>query len=84
MKLSLIQSVGLIAKAISECVKKQGYVFSRKQELVTVMLVSKQSFQFVKASHKCLAADTTAIVFSSLFLLSTLVRILSRQSQLIH
>ncbi|KAM4581297.1 maestro heat-like repeat-containing protein family member 1 isoform 1-T1 [Odontesthes bonariensis] len=38
MKLSLIQSVGLIAKAISECVKKQGYIFSRKQELITVML----------------------------------------------
>lgn len=40
MKLSLIQSVGLIARAISECVKKQGYIFSRKQELITVMLVS--------------------------------------------
>ncbi|XP_013858806.1 maestro heat-like repeat-containing protein family member 1 isoform X2 [Austrofundulus limnaeus] len=38
MKLSLIQSVGLVAKAISECVKKQGYIFSRKQELITVML----------------------------------------------
>ncbi|XP_061572342.1 maestro heat-like repeat-containing protein family member 1 [Cololabis saira] len=38
MKLSLIQSVGLIAKAISECVKKQGYIFSRKQELINVML----------------------------------------------
>uniref|UniRef100_A0A8C4D9K4 Maestro heat-like repeat family member 1 n=1 Tax=Dicentrarchus labrax TaxID=13489 RepID=A0A8C4D9K4_DICLA len=38
MKLSLIQSVGLIAKAITECVKKQGYVFSRKQELINVML----------------------------------------------
>ncbi|XP_054898054.1 maestro heat-like repeat-containing protein family member 1 isoform X1 [Poeciliopsis prolifica] len=38
MKLSLIQSVGLIAKAISRCVKKQGYIFSRKQELITVML----------------------------------------------
>ncbi|XP_077577113.1 maestro heat-like repeat-containing protein family member 1 isoform X1 [Stigmatopora nigra] len=37
MKLSLIQSVGLVAKAISECVKKQGYVFSRKQELIAVM-----------------------------------------------
>ena len=44
MKLSLIQSVGLIAKAISECVKKQGYIFSRKQELITVMLVSSESF----------------------------------------
>ena len=43
MKLSLIQSVGLIAKAISECVKKQGYIFTRKQELITVMLVSSES-----------------------------------------
>ncbi|XP_028280603.1 maestro heat-like repeat-containing protein family member 1 isoform X3 [Parambassis ranga] len=43
MKLSLIQSVGLIAKAISVCVKKQGYIFSRKQELITVML------DFIKA-----------------------------------
>lgn len=42
MKLSLIRSVGLIAKAISACVKKQGYVFTRKQELVNVMLVSSQ------------------------------------------
>ncbi|XP_061676018.1 maestro heat-like repeat-containing protein family member 1 isoform X2 [Syngnathoides biaculeatus] len=37
MKLSLIQSVGLVAKAISECVKKQGYAFSRKQELIAVI-----------------------------------------------
>lgn len=44
MKLSLIQSVGLIAKAISECVKKQGYVFTRKQELINVMLVSHLLF----------------------------------------
>uniref|UniRef100_A0AAV2MBF0 Uncharacterized protein n=1 Tax=Knipowitschia caucasica TaxID=637954 RepID=A0AAV2MBF0_KNICA len=43
MKLSLIQSVGFIAKAISECVKKQGYVFTRKQELITTML------DFIKA-----------------------------------
>ena len=42
MKLSLVQSVGLIAKAISECVKKQGYVFSRKQEIINVLLVSSQ------------------------------------------
>lgn len=40
MKLSLIQSIGLIAKAISQCVKKQGYIFTRKQELINVMLVS--------------------------------------------
>lgn len=44
MKLSLIRSVGLIAKAISACVKKQGYVFTRKQELINVMVVSSQSF----------------------------------------
>lgn len=42
MKLSLIRSVGLIAKAISACVKKQGYVFTRKQELINVMVVSSQ------------------------------------------
>lgn len=47
MKLSLIQSVGLIAKAISQCVQKQGYVFSRKQELINVMLVSSQFSQCV-------------------------------------
>uniref|UniRef100_A0AAR2IQV4 Maestro heat-like repeat family member 1 n=1 Tax=Pygocentrus nattereri TaxID=42514 RepID=A0AAR2IQV4_PYGNA len=39
MKLSLIQSVGLIAKAINTCVRKQGYMFSRKQELMGVMMV---------------------------------------------
>lgn len=44
MKLSLIQSVGLIAKAISKYVKKQGYVFTRKQELINVMVVSMQPF----------------------------------------
>ncbi|KAM6967979.1 maestro heat-like repeat-containing protein family member 1 [Aplochiton taeniatus] len=38
MKLSLVQSVGLIARAISECVRRQGYVFTRKQELMGVML----------------------------------------------
>ncbi|XP_068612025.1 maestro heat-like repeat-containing protein family member 1 [Brachionichthys hirsutus] len=43
MKLSLIQSVGMIAKAIRECAKKQGHFFSRKQELITVML------DFIKA-----------------------------------
>lgn len=65
MKLSLIQSVGLIAKAISECVKKQGYVFSRKQELITVMLVSSQS---LKTSHICFITDTTRMVLWCLLL----------------
>uniref|UniRef100_A0A672KBV2 Maestro heat-like repeat family member 1 n=1 Tax=Sinocyclocheilus grahami TaxID=75366 RepID=A0A672KBV2_SINGR len=35
----LIHSVGLIAKAISKSVRKQGYLFSRKQELMGVMMV---------------------------------------------
>lgn len=39
MKLSLIHSVGLIAKAISSSVRKQGFQFSRKQELMGVMMV---------------------------------------------
>ncbi|XP_062320743.1 maestro heat-like repeat-containing protein family member 1 isoform X1 [Osmerus eperlanus] len=43
MKLSLIKSVGLIAKAIGVCVRRQGYMFTRKQELMGVML------DFIKA-----------------------------------
>uniref|UniRef100_A0A671LPS1 Maestro heat-like repeat-containing protein family member 1 n=1 Tax=Sinocyclocheilus anshuiensis TaxID=1608454 RepID=A0A671LPS1_9TELE len=39
--LSLIHSVGLIAKAISQSVRKQGFLFSRKQELMGVMMVSE-------------------------------------------
>ncbi|MCJ8728677.1 hypothetical protein PDJAM_G00007090 [Pangasius djambal] len=38
MKMSLIQSIGLIAKAINSCVHKQGYVFTRKQELMGIMM----------------------------------------------
>lgn len=43
MKLSLIQSIGLIAKAINTSVHKQGYVFTRKQELMGIMM------DFIKA-----------------------------------
>ncbi|XP_062395570.1 maestro heat-like repeat-containing protein family member 1 isoform X2 [Sardina pilchardus] len=43
MKMSLIQSVGLIAKAISACVRRQSYLFARKQELLGVMM------DFIKA-----------------------------------
>ncbi|KAF4088237.1 hypothetical protein AMELA_G00080220 [Ameiurus melas] len=43
MKLSLIQSIGLIAKAINTCTHKQGYVFTRKQELMGIMM------DFIKA-----------------------------------
>lgn len=63
MKLSLIQSVGLIARAISECVKRQGYIFARKQELINVMLVSSPSFKLVKASHEYLSVHGFLISF---------------------
>ncbi|XP_028837282.1 maestro heat-like repeat-containing protein family member 1 isoform X2 [Denticeps clupeoides] len=43
LKLSLIQSVGLIAKAISSGAGRQGYLFTRKQELMGVMM------DFIKA-----------------------------------
>ncbi|KAJ8386836.1 hypothetical protein AAFF_G00166310 [Aldrovandia affinis] len=43
MKLSLIKSVGLIAQAISACVRRQGYLFARKQELMGVIM------DFIKA-----------------------------------
>ncbi|XP_053484925.1 maestro heat-like repeat-containing protein family member 1 isoform X2 [Ictalurus furcatus] len=43
MKLSLIQSIGLIAKAINTCTHKQGYIFTRKQELMGIMM------DFIKA-----------------------------------
>ncbi|XP_056141693.1 maestro heat-like repeat-containing protein family member 1 [Lampris incognitus] len=60
MKLSLIQSVGLIAKAISECVKRQGYIFSRKQELIAVML------DFVKAEPAdCLRSPLRHLVMTT-------------------
>lgn len=51
MKLSLIQSIGLVAKAISECVKKQGYVFSRKQELIALIQVSDQHFNLLQKAN---------------------------------
>ncbi|XP_072562213.1 maestro heat-like repeat-containing protein family member 1 isoform X3 [Paramormyrops kingsleyae] len=34
LKISLLQSVGLIAQAIGACVRRQNYLFARKQELV--------------------------------------------------
>ncbi|XP_031432555.1 maestro heat-like repeat-containing protein family member 1 isoform X2 [Clupea harengus] len=43
MKLSLIQSVGLVARAVSACVRRQSYMFPRKQELMGVMM------DFIKA-----------------------------------
>uniref|UniRef100_A0A8C9TKP0 Maestro heat like repeat family member 1 n=1 Tax=Scleropages formosus TaxID=113540 RepID=A0A8C9TKP0_SCLFO len=42
-KLSLIQSVGLIARAIGTCVTRQSYLFSRKMELLGAMLVHNRS-----------------------------------------
>ncbi|KAL4629859.1 maestro heat-like repeat-containing protein family member 1, partial [Arapaima gigas] len=43
MKISLIQSIGLIARAIGTCVHRQSYLFTHKQELMGIIL------DFVKA-----------------------------------
>lgn len=43
MKLSLIQSIGLIAKAINNCHGKQAFLFNRKQEFMGTMM------DFIKA-----------------------------------
>ncbi|XP_027868520.1 maestro heat-like repeat-containing protein family member 1 isoform X1 [Xiphophorus couchianus] len=66
MKLSLIQSVGLIAKAISRCVKKQGYIFSRKQELITVMLdfIKSEQSDSLKTPVRPLVMTTCANLVS--------------------
>ncbi|XP_053737649.1 maestro heat-like repeat-containing protein family member 1 isoform X2 [Synchiropus splendidus] len=62
MKLSLIQSIGFIAKAISECVKKQGYIFSRKQELINVMLdfIKAEPTDVLRTPVRHLVMDTCA------------------------
>ncbi|KAM9310205.1 maestro heat-like repeat-containing protein family member 1 isoform 2-T2 [Pholidichthys leucotaenia] len=66
MKLSLIQSVGLIAKAISVCVKRQGYIFSRKQELITVMLdfIKAESADSLRTPVRHLVMTTCANLMS--------------------
>ncbi|XP_008430285.1 maestro heat-like repeat-containing protein family member 1 isoform X2 [Poecilia reticulata] len=66
MKLSLIQSVGLIAKAISRCVKNQGYIFSRKQELITVMLdfIKSEPSDSLKTPVRPLVMTTCANLMS--------------------
>lgn len=48
MKLSLIESIGLIAKAINTCVHKQGYVFTRKHKLMGIMMVCVTSVASVE------------------------------------
>ncbi len=54
MKLSLIHSVGLIAKAISKSVRKQGYLFSRKQELMGVMMVRGFYMKIIRVLIYCM------------------------------
>lgn len=86
MKLSLIQSVGLIAKAMSECVKKQGYIFSRKQELISVMMVSVCELPFHRDQRKMwnvwYGGTLVTILLSFAVCLTSLARIFWRQSQL--
>uniref|UniRef100_A0A4W4GIX5 Maestro heat-like repeat family member 1 n=1 Tax=Electrophorus electricus TaxID=8005 RepID=A0A4W4GIX5_ELEEL len=69
MKLSLIQSVGLIAKAIRGCVCKQGYLFSRKQELVGIMMVCGLIclISYGITQHECLCiTDQNLVTFHNL------------------
>uniref|UniRef100_A0A8C2HAE0 Maestro heat-like repeat family member 1 n=1 Tax=Cyprinus carpio TaxID=7962 RepID=A0A8C2HAE0_CYPCA len=49
----LIHSVGLIAKAISKSVRKQGFLFSRKQELMGVMMICKHILNWHLCPLQC-------------------------------
>ncbi|CAG12883.1 unnamed protein product, partial [Tetraodon nigroviridis] len=71
MKLSLIQSIGLIAKAISRCVKKQGYIFTRKQELINVMLdfIKAEPADSLRTQVRPLVIITCANLFSFSFVM---------------
>ncbi|KAG7469785.1 hypothetical protein MATL_G00132540 [Megalops atlanticus] len=62
MKLSLIESVGLIAQAISTCVRRQGYLFTRKQELMGVMMdfIKNEPTDVMRTPIRHLAMTTCA------------------------
>ncbi|XP_041962834.1 maestro heat-like repeat-containing protein family member 1 isoform X1 [Alosa sapidissima] len=62
MKMSLIQSVGLIAKAISGCVRRQSYLFARKQELIGVMMdfIKAESTEVMRTPVRHLVMTTCA------------------------
>ncbi|KAJ8290767.1 hypothetical protein GJAV_G00017250 [Gymnothorax javanicus] len=62
MKLSLIESVGLIAQAVSACVRQQSYLFTRKQELMGVMLdfIKGEPLEVMRTPVRHLAMTTCA------------------------
>ncbi|XP_006635903.2 maestro heat-like repeat-containing protein family member 1 isoform X1 [Lepisosteus oculatus] len=62
MKLSLIKSVGLIARAISACVRRQSYMFSRKQELMGLMMdfIKSEPVEVLKTPIRHQAMTTCA------------------------
>ncbi|KAG9345013.1 hypothetical protein JZ751_009553 [Albula glossodonta] len=62
MKLSLIESVGLIAQAVSTCVRQQGYLFTRKQELMGVMMdfIKAEPSEVMRTPVRHLAMTTCA------------------------
>ncbi|XP_066571905.1 maestro heat-like repeat-containing protein family member 1 isoform X2 [Amia ocellicauda] len=62
MKLSLMKSVGLIAQAISTCVRRQSYMFSRKQELMGVMMdfIKSEPVEVLKTPIRQQAMTTCA------------------------
>ncbi|XP_035284058.1 maestro heat-like repeat-containing protein family member 1 [Anguilla anguilla] len=66
MKLSLIQSVGLIAQAVSACVRRQGYLFTRKQELMGVIMdfVKAEPLDVLRNPVRHLAMTTCANLFN--------------------
>ncbi|XP_018587460.2 maestro heat-like repeat-containing protein family member 1 [Scleropages formosus] len=62
MKISLIQSVGLIARAISTCVRRQAYLFAHKQELLGIILafVKAEPTEVLRTPVRHLAMTTCA------------------------
>ncbi|KAG7458242.1 hypothetical protein MATL_G00236100 [Megalops atlanticus] len=65
MKLSLIRSVGLIAQAVCACVRRQGYLFSRKLELMGVMMdfIKAEPADVMRNPVRHLAMTTCAHLF---------------------
>ncbi|XP_061112015.1 maestro heat-like repeat-containing protein family member 1 [Conger conger] len=66
MKLSLIQSVGFIAQAVSACVRRQGYLFTRKQELMGVIMdfVKAEPLDVMRNPVRHLAMTTCSSLFN--------------------
>ncbi|XP_023669118.2 maestro heat-like repeat-containing protein family member 1 isoform X1 [Paramormyrops kingsleyae] len=64
MKLSLIQSVGLVARAVAACVQRQAYVFSKKHELLAVIMdfIKAEPADTIRTPIRHLALETCAVL----------------------